>query len=74
MIMQEGGELLAQAFVGERAVPAQHGTLEQLVLNLLGKIAPKLESRPSEGFDEPAVIIDLRHDDNSYLLASRDLP
>jgi len=52
-IVQERGQLLAQAFVRLRAVAQQHGALEDLVLNLLRQIAPQIERRHAEDVDEP---------------------
>jgi hypothetical protein len=42
MIVQEFGELLAQAFVLLALMPKQHGALEQAMLEILRQLAPQI--------------------------------
>jgi hypothetical protein len=43
VIVQERGQLLAQAFVAFGLVAEPHGALEQLLLPFLRKLAPQIE-------------------------------
>jgi hypothetical protein len=69
--MKELRQLLAQAFVALGLVTAQHGLLEQPLLNLLRQLAPQIERGEAERLREPFDAVVPAHDRKQERFGSR---
>jgi hypothetical protein len=72
MIVQEFGQLLAQAFVLLALMPEHHGTLEQNVLEILRQLAPEIggggaKHKQITGWDVVDDLVRLIHDASRFI-------